>query len=299
MTSARTDSAPAGAFDEGEICQLISDILATREVAPLKTGIELLLRHLKNVDGMRGWVIQNRFRNAITKRDGAYQSRTHGLKYNAVIILPELALTAMIPAYVPLTGNHYEFVDGLNRFMDHCDGFVSPIYPAITETEIRTTLSAAQRAFGMIDIIAPNYPLRIHRFDYSHNTANSTCGVLSSESRQSVVFLYHPRESEIYDRVFIFAHELGHALHFALTGDIKVFPEGFDSFNEKFGVKFETMQTKQEGFADAVAIAILSSLNSKLKSHLPTRFCKDISPVFVRYFEGLCNSTVSHARTLV
>lgn len=274
-------------FDERETCQLISDILDSHEIAPLKTSVIALLRCVENADSMHGWSIRSRFYDAVMERDGAYQCRTNGLKYNAVIIPPEFALTAMIPAFVKMNGNHYEFADGLNRFIRRLDEFISPIYPAVTETEIRATLSAAQRAFGMIDIIATDYPLRIHRFDYSHIKHNSECAVMSGDSRQSAVFLYHPRENGVYDRVFIFAHELGHALHYALTGDMDVFPDGFDSFNEKFAVKFDTPEAKQEGFADAAAIAILGSPDSRLKSHLPTQFSKDISPVFVRYFKGL------------
>jgi Zn-dependent peptidase ImmA (M78 family) len=114
---------------------------------------------------------------------------------------------------------------------------------------------------------------------------------LNGESRQSLVFLYHPRQNETHDRVFIFAHELGHALHNALTGDVNIFPDGFDSFNDMLRVKFDTHEAKQEGFADAVAIAVLGSPNSRLKSHLPTQFSKDISPVFVRYLKNLCNAT--------
>jgi len=66
-----------------------------------------------------------------------------------------------------------------------------------------------------------------------------------------------------------------------------VFPGGFDSFNEKLATKFDTPEAKQEGFADAAAIAILGSPNSKLKSHLPTQFSKDISTMFIRYFKKL------------
>jgi len=38
--------------------------------------------------------------------------------------------------------------------LKHCDEFIDPISPAITETKIRAKISAAQRAFG---IIAPEY----------------------------------------------------------------------------------------------------------------------------------------------
>ena len=90
------------------------------------------------------------------------------------------------------------------------------------------------------------------------------------DSRQSYIFVYHPIEDDTYDRVFIFAHELGHALHFALIGDVEVFPDSFEHFNSSFGPTLNTPKEKQEAFVDAAAIAILGSPNSRLKSHLPT-----------------------------
>jgi len=277
-------------IDEQEINIYIEDIMKSREISTLKGSIQSLMNFYERADSMHGYIIRWRFFNAVKEQCEAYERRTHGLKYNAVIIPPELSPTAMLPVYVKTDGNHYNFADGMNRLIKRCDEFTSPIHPVITEPEIRATLSAAQRAFGMMDIIAPNHPLRILRFNYSHSEKNSECGLMGGDSRQSVVFLYHPRQNDVCDRVFIFAHELGHALHFALTGDTSILPSGFDNFNDKFFTKFETPKAKVEGFADAAAIAILGSPNSRLKSHLPTQWSKDISPMFVRYFKELCNT---------
>jgi hypothetical protein len=275
------------AIDEQAVNKLVSGIMESRDIASLKTNAEALMRLYESTESMHGFMIRNRFYSAVKERDEAYQRRTQGLKYNAVIIPPELVPTAMIPAYVKMDGNHYDFADNMSRLISRCDEFTSPVHPAISETEIQAVLGAAQWAFGMIDTIAPDYPLRIYRFDHSHIAKNSECGVTNSDSRQSVVFVYHPRESEIYNRIFIFAHELGHAFHFALTGDVDILPDGFDNLNKVIGVKLETPAAKAECFADAAAIAILGSPDSRLKSHLPTQFCKDLSQVFVRYFMPL------------
>jgi Zn-dependent peptidase ImmA (M78 family) len=98
--------------------------------------------------------------------------------------------------------------------------------------------------------------------------------------------LYHPRQNELHDRVFIFAHELGHAIHFALTGNVDVLPDGFDKFNDSFYPKLETLKDKQEAFADTVAFAILNIKG--FGTHFPTRFTKDMSPNFARYVRELC-----------
>jgi len=276
--------------DERKIDELISEILDSSELPALKANIRELRSRAEEADDMLGWVIRNSFYDAVVKRDATYQRRMQGFKHNAVIIPPELALAAMITGFVPIGGNHHDFIDGLARFIQRCDMLLDPITPAITEAEIKATISAAQRAFGMIDIIAPAYPLRVFRFNHSHITHNSECAVLGGDSRQSFMFLYHPRDCDIHDRVFIFAHELGHALHNALTGDVDIVPDGYDSFNKRLGVKIDEQKDKQEGFADAVAIAILGSPNSRLKSHLPTQFSKAISPMFVRYIKGLCDA---------
>jgi hypothetical protein len=262
--------------------------MESRDIATLKTNMETLMCLYEGAESMHGYIIRERFYSEVKKRDKPYQRRTQGLKYSAVIIPPELTPTAMIPAHIKTDGNHYAFIDSVNRVISRCDEFVAPIHPAANETEIRAVLSAAQRAFGMIDIIAPDYPLRIYRFDNSHIKTNSECGFMDGGSRQSVVFLFHPHENEIHNRIFIFAHELGHALHFALTGDVSIFPDGFDKLNKMLGVKLETPEANAESFADAVAIAILGSPNGRLKTHLPTQFCKDLSPMFVRYFMSLC-----------
>jgi hypothetical protein len=277
-------------INEQEIDRLVSDILASGDMPSLKSSTEALMRLYDSAESLHGYVIRERLYSAVIEGSAVHQIRFKGLKQNAVIIPPEHAVSAMIPVYVKMNGNHYDFTNGMKKLLNRCDEFTAPIHPAITEAEIRATLSAAQRAFGMVDIIAPECPLRIYRFGYSHIERNCECGILNGDSRQSVVFLYHPRENDVYDRIFIFAHELGHALHYSLTGDIDIIPDGYDNFNESLGVKLDNLKAKQEGFADAAAIAILGSKNSRLKSHLPTQWSKDISPMFVRYFDKLCEA---------
>ena len=115
---------------------------------------------------------------------------------------------------------------------------------------------------------------------------NSAYGAPTRQNYTGTIMLYHPLSTQIYDRVFIFAHELGHALHFALTKDINIFPDGFDKLNELFGMKNLSVQEKQEAFADATAYTILSG---KLKAHLPEEFHQAFLPWFTRYFGEITN----------
>jgi hypothetical protein len=90
--------------------------LESGDIATFKMNIEAFMRLYENAESMRGFMIRHCFYDAVKERDKVYRRRTQGLKYNAVIIPPELALTAMLPGYVKIDGNHNDFLDGLNRF---------------------------------------------------------------------------------------------------------------------------------------------------------------------------------------
>jgi hypothetical protein len=138
---------------------------------------------------------------------------------------------------VPLSDKVSLVTEGGMRFVKKCNEFCEPIEDAITEDEIHAVLSAAQKHFRFLDIIAPRNPLMILRFDNSHTINNSECGVSSNPVSAATILLFHPRTITPNNRVFIFAHELGHAFHLALAKNIEIVPEGFDKINEALGVE--------------------------------------------------------------
>ena len=107
--------------------------------------------------------------------------------------------------------------------------------------------------------------------------------MVGTHSGESTIFFYHPNNVSTYDRVFIFAHELGHALHQALTLDIERIPEGFDKFNDALNLKDLALKDKQEMFADAVAFAVLNC--DELKCHIPAKFMPQLLPFFDKYIK--------------
>lgn len=115
----------------------------------------------------------------------------------------------------------------------------------------------------------------------SHIVHNSECGVPSNPEHEAVIFVFHPRDVSVYNRVFIFAHELGHALHLSLTHDIDTLPDKFDDFNSALGITPADVSHKPEMFADAVAYALLG--DECLQEHLPKEFHKGMLPYFERY----------------
>jgi hypothetical protein len=160
-------------------------------------------------------------------------------------------------------------VAGLKRFVAKCMELGEPIHEAITHEEINAVLNGAQKSYRLVDILAPKQPLKILLFNNSHVEHDSECGVPADPEREAVIFLYHPRET-VHGRVFIFAHELGHALHLSLTKSAEVLPADFDRFNENLGITFDSVSQKQEAFADVTAMAVLSG--GGLAEHLPHEF---------------------------
>jgi len=189
----------------------------------------------------------------------------------------------MIPTYVPIMRDEDSIVGGLNKLLERCGEFSEPIEDIVSETEMDAVLEAAHEKFGILDIIALFSPLKILSFSNSHFQCNCECGIPEKHNFESVILVYHPRNVSVYDRVFIFAHEIGHALHIGLTGDADRVPDRFDAFNESLGIKDLTLQEKQETFADAVAIAILNS--DGLREHLPGQLLKQLPPYFEKYIE--------------
>jgi hypothetical protein len=200
---------------------------------------------------------------------------------NEVIVSSKHALTLMLSMSIPLGGTPELIIESLKKFLSRCNEFIAPIEDAITSEEIETVLEAAERNFKITSLIAPQAPLLIIRMNNSHIIHNSECGVPTNPESEAVIFLFHPREVDVYNRVFIFAHELGHALHLALTHDIKTLPDKFDDFNGALGITPTSADHKPEMFADAVAYAVLGDDN--LQTFLPKEFHKEALPYFERY----------------
>jgi len=237
------------------------------------------------MDGMCLWMHCEFFADMFSEWAKPYRQAANDSAWNAVIVPPEHAPVMLLASHVPLGGAPIDVIDGLKKFTAVCGEFTPPVYDTVTPAEIRRVLNAAQREYGLLDVIAPCEPLQILRFDNSHVTYNSQCGIPANRERTATLFVFHPKENEVYDQVFIFAHELGHALHLSLTHDPDVLPEGFDEFNESIWVKLDTPKEKQEAFADAVALAILHVKG--LRTHFPTPFSRDMAPFFARYLRGL------------
>lgn len=271
----------------------IERILASQTVGEVKSTVMDFISATEDVvgyeNGMYAYMLCNWFDEAIGQWAKRYSSVAWGWDWNAVIVPPEDAPIMYLYACVPSGCSPANLIGILKKFVELCDGFTPPICDAISASEIKRVLSSAQRTYRLLDIIAPKEPLRILRFANSHAVYNSQCGIPSDNS-QATVFSFHPNDVSVFDRLCIFAHELGHALHLSLTGDVGIIPRGFAEFNKSIGVNLETLKEQQEGFADSVALAILNTKG--LRSHLPTEWSKSMSYSHGKYLRELCTATL-------
>ena len=272
----------------------VAAIAGSRTFYDIKTAVTAFLAAVDEVrgelNGMLVWELCRQLTERLTAWAEPYAAVPRASKNNAVVVPPEHAPLMLLKCSLPINGSPNEVLDALKKFIGRCDEFVPPMCGAITVAEINRVLNAAQKAYRLIDIIAPKDPLPILRFDYSHVVYNSQCGLSDNLDCPATVMVYHPRAADTHDRVFIFAHELGHALHQTLTGDVAIEPEGFDKFHESVSAKYKTAEEMRECFADAAALAILNVKG--LGTHFPSQFSKDMSPNFARYLRGLCENAL-------
>lgn len=220
---------------------------------------------------------------AITEFGRPYMKPRPGQDKNVVFIPCEDAPVVMITTCIPITEDAESVIGGLRRFADRCGEFSEPMEDIVSEAEMDLVLDAAQKKFGVLDIVALFNPLKILSLHNTHRVFDCECGISDGYHREAVIFVYHPRNVSVHDKVYIFAHELGHALHLGLTGDVNRIPERFDVFNESLGIKEMTLHEKQESFADAAAIAILN--NDGLREHLPGQLSERLPPYFEKYIK--------------
>ena len=278
-------------FNKENASEYVYSIFESGSIDEIKTAITEFIAFVDNLENIYMWWLCQLFKDTFTKQTAAYSTLPCGTKNNVIIVPPEHSPIILLYSCLSVNGNPIDIINGLKKFIVRCDEFVSPIYDAITVAEINRVLNAAQKTYRILDIIAPTKPMYILCFNNSHTEHNSQCGIPYNGTRTATIFLFHLKENGICNRIFIFAHELGHALHLALTGNINIIPNGFDEFNKSMDINFEKLQEKQEAFADAVALAILNT--SGLRLHFPTEHSKYMSPYFAKYIKTITDKFLS------
>lgn len=253
----------------------ISKILKSHTIYEVRANIESFLAFVESNKKYRRSMCRKLF-DSVIKFASPYLTQSMFAGGSVVVVEPSHAPVFLISTCIPLTDDPEVIIHGLRAFLRKCDEYINPVQNAITADETDMVIDIAQRKLGLLDVIARNRSLKIVRLNNSHIRTNCECGISEHEA---VILVYHPKDVSVCDRVFIFAHEIGHALHLALTGDVEIIPDGFDEFNKLLGVEHQTIEQKQEAFADVTAFAILNC--DELKTHLPHNF----SDLFLNYSE--------------
>jgi hypothetical protein len=268
-----------------EVSELIQNIELAKTMEEVKVCVMAFISY-SNANPKRKNQLGEELIELLLKVNQPFMNLDKKLKTNVVHIPPELAPAFMIQTCLPSATDEDAIYLGLEKFLERCDEYISPMEDKVTLREMNAVIKNAQKKFKLLDIIAPARPLKIVSLNNSHNVHNCECGITNSViNPEAVIFVYHPRDVSECDRVFIFAHEIGHALHIALTGDIEVIPEGFDEFNQTLDIEFQTLDQKREAFADVTAFAILNG--GGLNQHLPHPFSEPMLGMFDKYIGSL------------
>jgi len=211
---------------------------------------------------------------------------------NVIVLSHEASPLYLLRTYIGGQKQVVKIISRLKEFLKHCEDFTEPTGADITIQQIELVIDIAQRKFNLIDIIAPVNPLVIMRLNNTNKRCNSMCGVIGEGSdTRAILMIFNPRIGEENDPVYIFAHELGHAFHLALTHEAQIMPAKFDEFNELLGVrKTISISDKIEVFADVFAMALRNC--PELKAYNPFIELENLIPYFDKYIEALASSRI-------
>jgi len=242
--------------------QSVADILACQTVEEIKAAVLKFIAVAEEaINEHNGVFVADLYRHLIDVLRAwlePYMTAPRDSARNFVIIPPENAPIMLLIMSITEGVTSEQAISDLKRFITRCDEFSAPIEDAITPDEIETVLEVAERKYKIISLIASHEPLRILQINNSHIGSNAACAVPANPERAAVILLYHPYVVTAYDPVFNFAHELGHALHLAMTHDFNILPEKFDDFNDALDATPESVDQYPEMFADVVAYALIS-----------------------------------------
>jgi hypothetical protein len=90
-------------------------------------------------------------------------------------------------------------------------------------------------------------------------------------------------------------HEVGHALHCAITNDVSVIPNGFNKmFEQTFNIAWNNVLNinKPEIFADCFSIALIYNTKYEDTSTLYKIFSKENRKTMYDYFDNLTRSSL-------
>jgi hypothetical protein len=157
----------------------ISGIVKPQPIADLRQGVIRLLDYMNTNNDCAALLCAQLIR-AIEEYGKPYLKPLPSQDKNVVFIPPRDAPVVMITTCVPVAEDAGSVIGGLRKFAERCGEFSEPLEGAVSEAEMDLVLSAAQKKFGVMDIVALFSPLKIVSLDNTHRVFNCECGIWAS-----------------------------------------------------------------------------------------------------------------------
>ena len=144
-----------------------------------------------------------------------------------------------------------------DRIKDIDETIIEPSCVRLTVEDEEKILSVLSNKFPFLEIITASKTLDIININNTYRLYNSMCGI-SGDSASFVIYMYNMKDKAIAPE-YVFLHELGHVLQFALTDSNLIVPDGFIEFNKSV-LKKDLGQGNNgtvEIFADMFAISVM------------------------------------------
>ncbi len=160
-------------------------------------------------------------------------------------------------------GQNFSPKDKIKRFIAYIENnFIFTNNDKVSADEIETALLIIEKEYELIKNLKP---LEFSIFNLSHKEFNSICNTvtnLNDGTFLSEIYLFKMRDEEIKSPLYVFLHEIGHALHFYCTNNSAIIPDSFIRLsNEYLKIPLEQGLEAVEIFADAIAIGLMRIFN--------------------------------------
>ena len=152
--------------------------------------------------------------------------------------------------------------------------------PELQEEKILTILATK---FPYLEIVTAKKPLTILNINNTHRIYNSQCG--TNEAVTAFVIQMFNMKDASFVPEYVFLHELGHALHLAITGSVLIVPDEFIKFNNSIPGALHLEQGSidaPELFADTFAIAVMRG--TELSGFDPFHFDDTLNGMLEMFF---------------
>ena len=178
------------------------------------------------------------------------------------------------------------YLKGLCEILiDLCGGYKVSTGNSINKTEVEYLLNT-EKGKNLCKIVSKQKPLVILNILEKHFEFNS----ITLTYFNLIINSVHKLENQ--DRVYVFAHELGHILQYSKTNSQEIYPSGFyDMFERAFNNKISNVRGEDltEIFADCFSVYFM--IGSKYEHNNPfiQEFSDESIYIINEFFENLMN----------